>query len=538
MADPRLNQYQAKRRFEKTSEPPASSPSEGQGTSFVVQKHAARRLHYDFRLEVDGVLASWAVPKGPSYDPKTKRLAMRVEDHPFDYRDFEGIIPPGEYGAGAVIVWDRGTYQDLTDDNGKPLPARAAIERGHLSFWLEGQKLQGGWSLTRTRREATGREAWILVKRRDDHAGRAPEPVESEPTSVLSGRTVEELAAAAASLRNGAGGVAGTDVHAATSPNEGRPRQWTRQRATWRPPMLATLYDFAAKDRALHAGEWLFERKLDGLRCLAVRNDEEVRLWSRNHLSFDVRFPHLVEAFGRLGANNFVIDGEVVAFDGELTSFSLLQRPRRDTRPVFCAFDLVHLLGQDITELPFSHRRRLLTQLLEGTGDDVVAVPTLEGGVSELMERACASGWEGLVAKRVDSPYCSGRSGDWRKLKCSASQELVIGGWTDPAGSRVGLGALLVGYHDDAGALRYAGKVGTGFDQATLRSLRRQMEQAELESSPFVDPGRVKSAHWTEPTLVAQVAFSEWTGDGRLRHPRFEGLRADKDPREVRRELR
>jgi bifunctional non-homologous end joining protein LigD len=513
----RLQRYRSKRNFDRTAEPsgqPAIAATPGTGESrFVIQKHAARRLHYDVRFESDGVLVSWAVPKGPSLDPGEKRLAVHVEDHPLDYAGFEGTIPGGEYGAGSVIVWDQGTYRTLTEKRGHAVPFSDAVGAGHVSVWLEGNKLHGGWSLTRTSR-AGDRESWIMVKRNDEYADREHDITAEAPNSSVTGRSLEEVG------------------------DETSGRQWRRGRATWEPPMLAQPLRMPGDRRALDQGHWTYERKLDGLRCVAVRNGSEVELWSRNHLSFTGRFPHVVEGLLALPADDFTIDGELVAFDRRRrTSFALLQRPEAGTRPEFHVFDLVHLLGRDTTVLPLLDRRRLLAQALEGTGDVVRPVEAFEGDPGLLLERACADEWEGLIAKRADSLYRSGRSPDWRKLKCSASQELVVGGWTDPAGSRIGLGALLVGYYDDEGRLQYAGKVGTGFDDKELVELHRRLSATAAGNSPFTGEVKVKGAHWSRPEMVVAVAFTEWTRDGRLRHPRYEGIRTDKAASEVKREL-
>jgi bifunctional non-homologous end joining protein LigD len=507
----RLDRYRAKRSFEVTPEPSGDGVPGGEGSRFVVQKHDARRLHYDFRLEADGVLVSWAVPKGPSYNPKIKRLAVHVEDHPLDYRSFEGVIPDAQYGAGTVIVWDEGTYRNLTERAGRPVGVADAVAAGHLSVWLEGHKLRGGWSLTRTG-GAGAKESWILVKRADDHADPDLDITVSQPDSVSTGRSLADIAAT---------------KDAAT---------WTRQRATWQPPMLAQAVK--AADHARAGGGWRYERKLDGLRCIAVRNGAEVELWSRNHLSFNRRFPEVTAALAGLPADNFTFDGEIVAFDGDRTSFGLLQQPGHAARPVYCLFDLLHLLGQDTTALPLKDRQALLAQAVPASTSEVLRTVTgVEGDSDALLGQACADGWEGLVAKRVDSTYRAGRSADWQKLKCSAGQELVIGGWTDPSGVRTGFGALLVGYYDDEGRLRYAGKVGTGFDEHLLHELSAELAARARDESPFSDPVRVKGAHWVRPELVGAVRFTEWTTDGRLRHPSFAGLQVDKDPRDVRREL-
>ncbi|HET9691122.1 MAG TPA: non-homologous end-joining DNA ligase [Acidimicrobiales bacterium] len=517
MGPDRLETYNAKRRFDATPEPPgapaAPGPRAGDAPRFVVQKHAARALHYDVRFEADGVLVSWAVPKGPSYDPAVKRLAVHVEDHPLDYRTFEGTVPAAQYGAGAVIVWDEGTYRNRTTRDGRPVPVSEAVAAGHLSVELDGVKLRGGWSLTRTGTRG-GKEQWVLVKRHDDAARPGDDVTARDPASVRSGRAIEQVRA---------------DPAAPT---------WTRERATWAPPMLATPSDLDALT-AEPPGRWQFERKLDGLRCVAVRNGDEVELWSRNHLSFTARFPRVVEALRALAPPAFVIDGELVADGGPTASaFGALQAPGGAAAAVLHAFDLLSLLGRDTTGLALADRQRLLAQAVGVPPPAGLAVvQPLPGEPGVLLDRACAEGWEGLVAKHVDAPYRGGRSPAWRKLKCTASQELVVGGFTDPTGARTGFGALLVGYHDEGG-LRFAGRVGTGFDEATLVDLHRRLQALEVPDPPFVDAPPLRGAHWARPELVAEVRFTEWTADGRLRHPSFLGLRDDKPAAEVVREQR
>jgi bifunctional non-homologous end joining protein LigD len=305
--------------------------------------------------------------------------------------------------------------------------------------------------------------------------------------------------------------------------------------ARWQEPMLAQLVKPDDHYRTT-SGDWQYERKLDGLRCVAVRNGDQVDLWSRNHLSFSPRFPDVVAALRALPADPFTLDGELVAFEGTRTSFAALQHPGGSSHAVYCVFDLLHLLGRDTTGLMLTERQALATQVIEGSSEVLSPVYRLQGDPAVLYHQACADGWEGLIAKRVSAPYRAGRSGDWQKLKCSASQELVIGGWTDPSGTRVGFGALLVGYYDHEGDFHYAGKVGTGFDHRLLLYLRDQLNVRATTDSPFVDLARLKAAHWVTPDLVANVAFSEWTTDGRLRHPSFQGLRPDKPAASVRRE--
>lgn len=301
-------------------------------------------------------------------------------------------------------------------------------------------------------------------------------------------------------------------------------------------PMLATLVKPPDHLLSSRPGEWQYERKLDGLRGLAIRNGDRVDLFSRNRLSFNARFPQVVTALANLPCTSFAVDGELVAFDGDQTSFSLLQSSPHPAHLTYCVFDVLHLDGRDVRDLALTERQALLAAAFRDGHAPLLLVRPLEGAPADLLERACASGWEGLVAKRVDGRYQSGRSPGWQKLKCTASQELVIGGWTEPTRSRVGLGAILVGYYDEEQRLRYAGKVGTGFTNQVLLDLHGDLLGRELADSPFADLVREKGAHWARPDLVAAVAFTEWTADGRLRHPSFQGLRPDKAAAEVRRE--
>jgi DNA ligase D-like protein (predicted ligase) len=304
----------------------------------------------------------------------------------------------------------------------------------------------------------------------------------------------------------------------------------------WREPMLAQPLRWPDDSHLLRQGEWVFERKLDGLRGLAVRDASRVDLWSRNRLSFNRRFPSIVAALTSLPADSFVIDGEIVATQNGRSSFTLMQRGGEGVMIEYVVFDLLVLLGRDTTALPLEERQALLRRVVEKAPPAIRLSLPLSGEAANLMSVACAEGWEGLLAKRAGSTYRSGRSSDWRKLKCSARQEVVVGGWTDPTGARTGFGALLTGYFE-GGRLRYAGKVGTGFDEVTLRDLHRTLRALHREISPFDDPVKMKGAHWVEPTLVAEVEFTEWTRDGRMRHPRFLGLRPDKSATDVVREL-
>ena len=568
MDDVPLKDYRAKRNFGATPEPSGQrAPAEDQGNRWVIQQHSARRMHYDFRLEAEGVLISWAVPKGPSYDPGVKRLAVKVEDHPLDYREFEGIIPRDNYGAGSVIVWDEGTYRNTTEKGTKPIPVTEAVAHGHVSVWLEGHKLKGGWALTRFGAEST---SWALVKRKDEYADPAKDVTSDEPRSVKSSRTVEEVARdpdaqkwisnrperAADDANTGeahAGGANASSPEAASpggdSPKAGHAsgtgaenngagaghQQYAR--AAFPEPMLAEagpLGDSGARSPlTARAGEWLFEPKLDGLRCLAVRNGRDVSLLSRNELSFNERFPAIVSAVRALPASNVVLDGELVGMIERRPDFGALQHGSAADIE-YWVFDMPWLLGQDLRHLPIEERKGLLVKAVPD-GGPIRVVPTLDGDPNQLFTAACSQGWEGLVAKRAGSVYRGGRSSEWRKLKCECRQEMVIGGFTEPQGSRESFGALLLGYWE-GDALVYAGKVGTGFTRATLRELYETLSGLERPSSPFVAGEVERGARWVEPELVAEVAFSNWTRDGRLRHPSFVRARPDKASRDVVRE--
>jgi bifunctional non-homologous end joining protein LigD len=523
-----LGDYKRKRSFEKSPEP--SGAGEAQGSDkprFVIQKHAARSLHYDFRLEFDGVLKSFAVPKGPSTNPSDKRMATPTEDHPLDYADFEGIIPRGEYGAGTVLVWDAGSYTNLTEKNGSQVPLDQALANGHAVISLQGRKLSGGYALTRI---ATGtkNERWLLVKTSDRHADPDHDLLDTEPDSVLSGRSMEEVTQ----------GVAVTDVQDRLTDAERQNVRIAESPPPGAKPMLATL-----SKRAFSDPRWIFEPKLDGVRCLCYRDGADTQLMSRNRKSLNATYPELVEALGRQPATRFLADGEIVAFDGELTSFSRLQQRMQLQDPdaargskvaVFIyLFDLLWLDGYDITALSLRRRKELLEASLSFQSPVFYSSHMDERG-EELFKQACKHKWEGLIAKRADSGYSFKRSRDWLKLKCSNEQELVVAGYTAPRGSRKHLGALVLGFYR-GNDLIYAGKVGTGFDDKTLEHLHKRLSRLGQKTSPFTDQNslRVRDVHWVKPELVAQVDFTEWTQDGRLRHPRFLGLREDKRASQV-----
>lgn len=543
-----LELYRKKRNFATTPEPEGRAPGRRRAKqarmralSFVIQKHAASHLHYDFRLELGGVLLSWAIPKGPSLDPDDRRLAMHVEDHPVEYGDFEGIIPPRQYGSGTVLLWDRGTWHPKEDPE-------AGYRRGRLKFSLEGEKLHGGWMLVKSRGGKYGKQgdAWFLIKEDDEYAQPAREAtvVEAHPNSVASGRSIEEIAAERDRVwqsnrsvaENVKSGAVAKRVKQASSQVAAVPGALKAPLPDFVEPQLATLVDRAP------AGEgWVHEMKLDGYRILARVADGAARLYSRNGKEWTSNFPAIARAAARLPVNNAWLDGEVVALqpDGR-SSFQALQnalsRGAGDLH--YYLFDLMYLDGYEVRKATLLDRKRLLETLVAGARDPLRLSAHVAAPGSAYFEEACKLGLEGIVCKRADAAYAAGRSRAWVKVKCEMRQEMVIGGYTDPEGARSGFGALHVGVYE-GGELRYSGKVGTGFNEATLAALKKKLDALATREPPFVNPPRgaeARRSHWVEPELVAEVRFTEWTADGTLRHPSFQGLREDKKAREVVRE--
>jgi bifunctional non-homologous end joining protein LigD len=530
-----LEDYKKKRDFSKTPEPPAEVRPAG-GWSYCIQKHAASRLHYDFRLELDGVLLSWAVPKGPSFDPRDKRLAMHVEDHPVEYGSFEGVIPEGEYGAGTVVLWDRGTWTPVID------PARG-LKKGELKFELQGEKLVGKWALVKIKGDDP--KVWLLVKDRDEHARPAAELdiVSARPESVVSGRGLAEVAAERDRLWHSKVVRAGGEVDPG-GPAEGDAGARLRLadlagavRGTLprtQPLALAMVVEVPPE-----GDEWLHEIKHDGYRIVARIEEGEVRLVSRNAKDWTKEFPQVARAVSRLPAGTALLDGEVAAvLPNGATSFHALQRRAEGKTPlVYFAFDLLHLDGWDLRGVKLEDRKEVLRRLLESAPEGLRFSDHVRGQGPAFFEKAREAGLEGVVSKRADAPYREGRGGDWRKAKCQLSQEMVIGGWTLPSDGRPTIGALHVGFYED-GQLVYAGKVGSGFSDRMLDDLLHRLEARKRDTSPFASvPAEMKrGAHWVEPDLVAQVEFLQWTDEGRMRQPVFLGLREDRDARHVVRE--
>jgi bifunctional non-homologous end joining protein LigD len=514
-----LAKYRKMRNFSRTAEPRGRSRRRA-GNSFVVQKHAARALHYDFRLELDGVLLSWAVPKGPSLNPKVKRLAMQTEDHPVEYGTFEGTIPNGEYGAGEVIVWDAGTWTPEGDP-------RRAYREGRLTFRLDGEKLHGGFHLVRTAAGKDARKRWLLFKATDAEArsnGDA-EIVDARPESILSGKGVEkekrERRPAARPAKKKAAKTAG--------PRTTMPK--------FIEPELATLVDAAPE-----GDDYLHEIKLDGYRIVAAIADGRVVLWSRRGNDWSSRLPSVVRGVEALGIESGILDGEVVVFEDDgKTNFQRLQNSIHAGKESVCTyvvFDAPFLDGVDLRGSALLERKKVLAARLtkKALGRGPVRLSDyIVGNGKAFFRESCRLGLEGIVSKRVDAKYESKRSRAWVKVKCSSRQEFVIGGFTEPNGARGHFGALLVGVQEKGG-LRYAGKVGTGFTSESLQEIKRKLARLERPEPPFANPPRgadARGVHWLAPELVAEVQFAEQTKDGILRHASFQGLREDKPAREV-----
>ncbi|MGF6440565.1 DNA ligase D [Paraburkholderia youngii] len=521
-----LARYGRKRNFQATPEPAPVKPGRARRAgplSFVIQKHWARRLHYDFRLELDGVLMSWAVPKGPCFDPAEKRMAVHVEDHPLDYASFEGAIPAGNYGAGDVVVWDRGTWEPVGDP-------REGVSQGKLVFRLHGEKLAGLWELVRTPGRDTRQDAWILFKKRDewskplaeyDVISALPDSVIEKPLGLLEDRT-----------------------KSASAPHGQTPDLSRAVRAAMPvriEPQLASLAT------TLPTGnQWLIETKFDGYRLLARIEDERIRLFTRGGEDWTKKFPEIVLELVQIVTASAWLDGEIVVLVDGKPDFGALQKAlsaRQSGQIVYFVFDLMYLDGLSLRDVPLWARRACLSRLIGDGSDRIRFSEDFQAPAAQLLKAACEIGLEGIMLKDRNSPYTSGRTQTWRKGKCRLRQEFVICGFTTPEAAPRLLSGLIVGYHVD-GKLRPAGHVGTGWDVKTANDLHRRLVALEAQASPFETKvpserrwgtGR-RSEHWVKPQLVAEVAFAEWTASGHIRHSSFKGLRTDKPAHAITRE--
>lgn len=547
-----LSLYNKKRNFSETPEPEGAEKKHKGSLRFVVQKHDASSVHYDFRLEMDGVLKSWAVPKGPSLNPKDKRLAMMVEDHPYSYRTFEGIIPEGNYGAGVVIVWDEGTYQPK-DSQSKSRKKEEEellqqLQNGSIKFVLHGQKLKGEFALVKMKN--TDNNAWMLIKKNDEYAA-AEKDITEDETSALSGKTlaqvaeendvqlnhpavkrkattIKKAATKPVSKKAATGKKKAPDVteqlgdHIALAKKAGMPKDIQ--------PMLATLVaePFNNKD-------WLFEIKWDGYRAIAYINNQSVEIISRNKKSFTQKYQPVTTALQQLNINA-VLDGEIVAVDGKgLADFQLLQNGQNSPVTLqYYAFDILWLDGYDITQLPLIVRKKILQQILPADNNTIKYSDHILKDGKDFFNVAIEQGLEGIMAKKGNSIYQTDRrSNDWLKIKVNKRQEVIIAGFTAPRKTRKFFGALLLGVYQN-GELIYIGHTGSGFNKKSLEAIWKKLQPLIIHQSPFSHPPKTNMpATWVQPKLVCEIKFTEWTDDQHVRHPIFMGLREDKNPKQV-----
>jgi bifunctional non-homologous end joining protein LigD len=556
-----LERYRSMRDFKVTSEPSGGGKAKSfnkEPLPFVIQKHAASHLHYDFRLGWNGVLKSWAVAKGPSYLTRDKRLAVQVEDHPIDYGGFEGIIPKGQYGGGTVMVWDQGTWE--------PQPGHtdvdAGLRTGSLKFIMHGKKMKGKWALIRMGGKAANERKpnWLLIKEHDEfeRGENDPSVTDEESKSVVTGRSLEQIAKSEDHVWNSKDTATGKawyrkdslvpDEIATTNKSASRKKiEAVDFGSSLKKAPKEKLPDFIAPELALQsetppAGEgWLHELKLDGYRMQARKDGDRVQLLTRTGLDWTHRMKAIAALVAALPVEKAILDGEVVVIaENGTTSFADLQAAFQEgeKKPLtYFVFDLLHLNGHSLRGLPLGDRKKTLASVAEGSGEFLRFSEHIEGGGGEVFKRACELHAEGIVSKRATSKYSSGRSGNWMKLKCVHVQEFVIGGFTLPSNGSHGVGALLLGYYDGS-KLIYAGRTGTGFTQKTHRILRDQLDELRQKTNPFEKPPAEaqRGAIWVRPKLVAQVNFATWTADNVVRQASFKGLREDKPAAEVRRE--
>src|SRR3954470_22817709 len=541
-----LKTYNRKRDFAKTAEPAGTYDklSWGEGNGFMVQKHDATRLHYDFRLELDGTLKSWAVPNGPSLNPSDKRLAVRTEDHPLSYATFEGTIPKGEYGGGTVMLWDRGTW---TPAPGKD--PRKTLEEGHLHFTLEGERMKGEWVMFRLKRRPGERtENWMLKKVTDAHAGGSMALTDRYLTSLKTGRTMQEIAAGkkAKELATWTRGLKPSPPRKRGS-RLGREGEEKKRESRFRgndgklsatsippfrPPQKATLVDHVPAGSG-----WIHEMKYDGYRCELAIGGGEPKVYTRSGLDWSDKFPEIVAAARELEVGSALLDGEIVKLsDTGNTGFSALQQAIGEGGRglTLFLFDALEIDGEDLTKRPNIERKARLASLIgEGKPPFILYAEHIVGQGEALFDAMCEAGQEGIISKRADSPYRGDRTKSWLKVKCTHRQEFVIVGWSESDKKGRGFRALLLGLNED-GKLRYAGKVGTGFSMKVQHELRARLDSLAMDKAAVAVPrAEARGAHWVKPELVAEIAFAEFTADNVVRHASFLGLRGDKKAAEV-----
>ena len=537
-SDP-LAQYNAKRDFKLTPEP-AGKVAKGSGNRFIVQKHDATRLHYDFRLEIDGVLKSWAVTKGPSADPADKRLAVRTEDHPMSYADFEGVIPKGEYGGGTVMLWDTGSWAPIAGKSAKD------IERGHLHFTLDGTRMKGEWLLVRMKpRPGEKRENWLLRKVSDAYAGGTDDLVGRQLTSVLTGRTMADIAGDAGgeqSLKGAKGAAFTKKMQAAAAHN----RKVAKPAAKGKPPRFRPLQLATLVDAVPSGNGWFHEIKYDGYRAQIAAAGSEVRVYTRNGLDWTDKFAPLVRHVAALDLPPCLIDGEIVAYgsDGN-PDFSSLQAVLKrghgaqdeSTRLLFFAFDLLEERGKSLLKLGNLERKERLEALLRDAKAPLAVADHVIGAGEKLYSAMCGAGQEGIISKRADAAYSGRRTKSWVKVKCTRRQEFIIVGWK-PSSARARPFSSLLLAQREGDTLVYKGNVGTGFNGDNMAELAGSFEKLGRKTAPLdVDTVAARKVHWLKPELVAEIAFAEFTAGGSVRHASFLGLRADKEAKDVNPEM-
>ncbi|HYN55005.1 MAG TPA: DNA ligase D [Methylotenera sp.] len=552
-----LERYKAKRNFLKTPEPVETGVASKDALSFVIQKHWATRLHYDFRLELNGTLKSWAVPKGPSFDPKDKRLAVHVEDHPISYASFEGTIPAKLYGAGKVIVWDKGFWVPV----GNP---EEGYKEGNLKFQLQGHKLQGNWALVRMKGKSDKQEPWLLIKEKDEFAKAAQDysVVDELPESVLSLKSSKAPIVKTSSVKatsNDSAKQKSTkkNAEAESVSKEKKPSDDTSESTGLSEnlllkagaikaalpaklaPQLAVLTDSPPKNN----DEWIYEIKFDGYRLLTRIQGNDIKLFSRNGNDWTSKLKNLHKEISKLKLPTGWYDGEIVVLDeNDIPDFGLLQRvidTENSNKIILYLFDLPYFDGMDLGYVPLMMRKALLKHIVGKKISDAVRLSEVfETSAKNLIASVCKLGLEGIIAKHRHSHYLPRRTSSWVKIKCSYRQEFVIAGYTEPKGTRKEFGALLLGVHNEHGELTYAGSVGTGFDQKALTDIKSKLDALAAKTCPFSKTPKILMGkpHWVKPKLLAEVSYREWTGEGRLRHPVFHGLRTDKPADQITRE--